>query len=707
MRAITAVLTVVAAASAGVAPVKLIIDTDIGGGGCKDVDDVAAVCIGNALADNGEVELLATVVNTKPPKCPGVVSVLNSWYGRGDSVPIGSYKGADLPEGEHLPYVDDLPDHFPSTVKNASQVPDAVEVYRRVLAAQPDGSVTISSIGLHTNLRALLLSPADAHSSLGGRDLVAAKVKALWVMGGKYPTSVGTGFAECNVAGGGGADHPTGAAASSYVAAHWPAESQLVWSGFDVGGPVKCAGQLATCAPASNPCRQAFLDTTKGNAHASFDPLTTLAAVRGPEAVGTAFCTDCDGTNVIDATSGDNTWKAGPASNQSYLVLKDATAAGAALDKLLCQPPAHPPAPTPPPPTAAVARFVLSSSDQQITLTVGGHKRLATLHLPPAAAAAAAAAAGVPPLLLPLVFNWHAMMETKADQQGLADMDRVADAAGFAVVYPQGFSAASVVGYKLGGFTHNAGGCCSSANADGVDDVAFARALLEYVAVNASAASAYAGAGAGGSKSSAAWAIDRRRVFSAGFSNGGFMSNRLACEAPDAFAAVAAVSGILAPEPNPVMDPKGAPFACAPGRPVPVLHVHGTEDRLVAYNGNPDFGWDGVQAYADGWSARNGCTELAALSFANASASASTAATTAAAATNTSVRCMSRCGGMRNVTLCTVQGGGHAWPAGRCGGAFGPCSLNLGPIGTLDVVGEPLLQTADEIWRFFSDKTLA
>ena len=41
------------------AAVKLIIDTDIGGGGCSDVDDVVAVCIANALTDNGEAELLA------------------------------------------------------------------------------------------------------------------------------------------------------------------------------------------------------------------------------------------------------------------------------------------------------------------------------------------------------------------------------------------------------------------------------------------------------------------------------------------------------------------------------------------------------------------------------------------------------------------------------------------------------------------------
>ena len=48
-------LTTVGAVGA-VEPVKLIIDTDIGGGGCRDVDDVAAVCIGNALADMGEAE---------------------------------------------------------------------------------------------------------------------------------------------------------------------------------------------------------------------------------------------------------------------------------------------------------------------------------------------------------------------------------------------------------------------------------------------------------------------------------------------------------------------------------------------------------------------------------------------------------------------------------------------------------------------------
>ena len=72
-------LALVGGIASAAIPVKLIIDTDIGGGGCKDVDDVAAICIANALVDNGEAELLAVVHNTyffgRPGPC------LIEWYG--------------------------------------------------------------------------------------------------------------------------------------------------------------------------------------------------------------------------------------------------------------------------------------------------------------------------------------------------------------------------------------------------------------------------------------------------------------------------------------------------------------------------------------------------------------------------------------------------------------------------------------------------
>ena len=117
-----------------------------------------------------------------------------------------------------------------------------------------------------------------------------------------------------------------------------PAASQLVWSGFEVGAQVRSGGRLTACAPAANPCRQAFVDNQgAGKDRLSWDPLTTLIAVRGAAAGSCAACADCDGVNAIDAATGQNAWVAGPAANQSYVLLKDAQAAGDAIDNLLCQ----------------------------------------------------------------------------------------------------------------------------------------------------------------------------------------------------------------------------------------------------------------------------------------------------------------------------------------------------------------------------------
>lgn len=106
-------------------PVGLIIDTDIGGGGCNDVDDVIAVAVGHALADNGEAKLLAVVLNTAPINCAGAISVLNHYYSR-DKTPIGAYNyktvNATLDMQAPLPYVDMLVRDFPSPIKNSTQV---------------------------------------------------------------------------------------------------------------------------------------------------------------------------------------------------------------------------------------------------------------------------------------------------------------------------------------------------------------------------------------------------------------------------------------------------------------------------------------------------------------------------------------------------------------------------------------------------------
>ena len=330
--------------------VPLIIDTDIGCGGCRDVDDVAAICLANALVDRKEVDLLAVVQNTAPPPGAGVISVLNHFYGH-DRIAIGAYRGKDVRDETALPYTYDLVRHWPSPIKNTSQVPSGVGLYRKVLAAQADGSVVISSIGLLTNLASLLKSSPDAHSSLPGSALVASKVRALWVMGGRYPTStVGPFGCECNFCGAfhGGLDHAAAAAASQYVVSHLPSEVKVVYSGFEVGYNVQAGSPLAKCASLANPCRQAFIDYLgPGRDHMSWDPLTTLAAVRGPAAVGCSECdaaADCNGVNSVDG-GGNNTWHrsatsaSAPRTNQTYLLLHNASKAASAINELLCQPP--------------------------------------------------------------------------------------------------------------------------------------------------------------------------------------------------------------------------------------------------------------------------------------------------------------------------------------------------------------------------------
>ncbi|EOD15514.1 hypothetical protein EMIHUDRAFT_245775 [Emiliania huxleyi CCMP1516] len=320
-------------------PVRLILDTDMGGGACQDVDDVAALCMTHALADRGEVELLAVVQDTAPPPCAGVISVINHYYGR-DHVPIGAYKGQGLHHSyPPLSYVNDVVRAFPSPIRNNSQVRDAVKLYRRVLADAATRSVTISSVGLLTNLELLLRSAPDEHSQLRGVELVAEKVALLVVMAGRYPSSQ---RAECNACGCyNGADRAsaaTASAASSYVVKHMPRTVRMVFLGGEVGENVRTGEALESCATRDNPCRHAYMayrrDSFWGWApggRSSWDPLATLVAIRGASAEreGLVECSDCSGIN--DVFNGRNTWRRGRASNQSYLVLERPDVAKAAL----------------------------------------------------------------------------------------------------------------------------------------------------------------------------------------------------------------------------------------------------------------------------------------------------------------------------------------------------------------------------------------
>lgn len=170
---------------------RIIFDTDM----CTDPGDVGALACLHALADEGLCEILATVSSTRDNQSVAAIEVINGFYGRPD-IPVGCSKeigvvgvpGNDPARRGHQKYVR-LAKEYAHWVRhaNSNDAPDANEVYRRILAAAPDRSVTICSVGFLTNLRRLLETPGDRHSPLGGRALVKRKVVCCYAMACQTP----------------------------------------------------------------------------------------------------------------------------------------------------------------------------------------------------------------------------------------------------------------------------------------------------------------------------------------------------------------------------------------------------------------------------------------------------------------------------------------------------------------------------------------
>jgi inosine-uridine nucleoside N-ribohydrolase len=298
-------------------PVRIIFDTDFG----PDVDDVGALAILHALADRGEAEILGVMVSTSGDfDAPRAVDVVNTYYGRPD-IPIGLADPSAL--------------SFPSryTVQIASSFeseevpnPSATSLYRQLLAAQPDESVTIVSVGFKSNLDDLLLSGPDEFSPLNGADLVAEKVK-LWVaMAGQFPDSYQSPW-------GGEYNLVQDLRASIIATALWP--TPIVFSGYEVGAAIKTGGVLQGAVPEDNPVREAYRLFTGGDDRESWDLTAVWYAVRG----SSGFFDTCYGRIEVN-TDGSNGWNPN-ASGHAYLKMKvEAELVAEALDELLVTPPA-------------------------------------------------------------------------------------------------------------------------------------------------------------------------------------------------------------------------------------------------------------------------------------------------------------------------------------------------------------------------------
>jgi polyhydroxybutyrate depolymerase len=239
----------------------------------------------------------------------------------------------------------------------------------------------------------------------------------------------------------------------------------------------------------------------------------------------------------------------------------------------------------------------------------------------------------------PIVFNLHGYTSSGTAQASLTNMNAIADTAGFIVAYPEGTLDNSFQPYWNSGY------------GTGVDDIGFIDALIDVIATN--------------------YTVDLQRVYSTGLSNGGIMSNTLACALNDRIAAIAGVGGTMSIVQN---------TSCSPSNKIPVMHIHGTSDAVVPYLGNGVL--LGVNTLITHWRTHNGLTSASTTtSFPNNSLLDGSTADLIRYET----------GSNYPVHLIRVNNGGHSWPGS---GVLVSGSTNMDFDASL------------EIWKFFSQYSL-
>ena len=160
---------------------------------------------------------------------------------------------------------------------------------------------------------------------------------------------------------------------------------------------------------------------------------------------------------------------------------------------------------------------------------------------------------------VPLLFNFHGFGGSASEFINDADMRAVAEANSFILVYPQGSC--------LNGASHWNPCPIDGDNKSTADDVGFVEAMISEI--------------------SSQYNLDMERIYAAGYSNGGMMAYGLANYKSNLIAAIASVSGTM-------LDCIGST-----SHPIPVVHLHGTSDGVIPYDGSNDY--SSVQNTLDYW----------------------------------------------------------------------------------------------------------
>jgi inosine-uridine nucleoside N-ribohydrolase len=310
------------ATAAGEENVRLIFDTDVGG----DIDDAAAFAVMHALADRGEIEILAVGVVNGHPAAVAYADALNTWYGR-PNLPLGTIK-SKAPFAKDF-YMEPIVADYSHDLTQAN-APDVISLYRRVLAAQPDGSVTFVVVGPATNMSNLLDSPSDEHSPLSGVELVRRKVKFYGAGGngdGKLPH------------GKPGWNYQMDARAARNELVKFPTTIPMVFAGGS-GWHLKI-GSCYWDAEPGHIVRRSFENYFKGQKdmdRPTWDPLRMLYACR--PAVRARFTTSPAGEIVMDEENLVH-WTASSRSNRAYAYIEDMEAVRTELTELMMHVPAR------------------------------------------------------------------------------------------------------------------------------------------------------------------------------------------------------------------------------------------------------------------------------------------------------------------------------------------------------------------------------
>lgn len=303
---------------------RIILDVDI----CSSTDDLFAMEMLYRYADQGRCRLLGIMGDREGEGHAAFADVMSTYFGYPD-LPIGQVRDGIKDAKVWTDYrpVADLKDAdgqamFRHSITNYAELPDGYMLYRRLLAEQPDKSVSIISVGFLTCLAQLLESGADEYSLLNGVDLVRQKVKCIYIMGGNFIQKFESDY-----------NFDQGIEFSQTFFRLWPTDVDMMMSPGEVGDQVHYKPEQVISDISwtdRHPIKQVYLMKDYDDpGQRMWDPLTIIHAIEGDA----AFLLSERGTISIDSHA-ITTFTPSPSGNCRYQLPGDSAWAAAKLDHI-------------------------------------------------------------------------------------------------------------------------------------------------------------------------------------------------------------------------------------------------------------------------------------------------------------------------------------------------------------------------------------